>query len=153
MGFDVHRLAPGRRFVLGGVEIPHDRGPVGWSDGDVLVHAVMDAALAAAGLPDIGAHFPPGDPRYRDARSLELLAEVRTRVEARGYRVAQVCAVVVAESPRLRPYAQRMRTTLAETLGIGVEDVAIQATTAEGLGEVGRGEAIQAFAVVLLEPS
>lgn len=150
IGVDVHRLLAGRRLVLGGVEIPHDRGPAGWSDGDVLTHAVMDAALGAAGLPDIGTFFPPGDERYRDAPSLDLLREVRARVEERGYRVAQVDAVVVAQSPRLGPHVPRMRARLAEVLGISPEDVSVKATTAEGLGSLGRGEGIQAYAVVLL---
>lgn len=153
IGVDVHRLEAGRRLVLGGVEIPHDRGLAGWSDGDVLVHAVMDAALGAAGLMDIGAYFPPGDERYRDAHSLELLAEVRRRVEERGYRVAQVDSVILAEAPRLGPHIPRMRARLAEVLGIPVEDVSVKATTAEGLGAVGRGEGIQALAVVLLRPA
>ncbi|MDR7417148.1 MAG: 2-C-methyl-D-erythritol 2,4-cyclodiphosphate synthase [Armatimonadota bacterium] len=152
IGVDVHPLEAGRRLVLGGVEIPYERGLKGWSDGDVLVHAIMDAALGASGLPDIGTHFPPGDERYRDARSLDLLREVRGWVEARGYRVAQICAVIVAEAPRLQPYVARMRAQLAEMLGLNVEDVGIQVTTAEGLGAVGRGEGIQAFAVALLEP-
>ncbi len=153
IGVDVHRLEAGRRLVLGGVEIPHDRGLVGWSDGDVLVHAVMDAALGAAGLPDIGTYFPPGDEHYRGARSLDLLAEIRKRVEERGYRVAQVDSVILAEAPRLGPYIPRMRTQLAEVLGIPVADVSVKATTAEGLGALGRGEGIQAFAVVLLRPA
>jgi 2-C-methyl-D-erythritol 2,4-cyclodiphosphate synthase len=150
IGVDVHRLEAGRRLVLGGVEIPHDRGLVGWSDGDVLVHAVMDAALGAAGLPDIGTYFPSQDEQYRDARSLDLLMEVRKRVEERGYRVAQVDSVILAEAPRLGPHIPRMRARLAEVLGIPVEDVSVKATTAEGLGAVGRGEGIQALAVVLL---
>lgn len=149
---DIHPLEAGRRLVLGGVEIPSERGLAGWSDGDVLVHAIMDAVLGALGLPDIGTHFPPGDERYRDARSLDLLQEVREWVEARDYRVAQVSTVIMAEAPRLRPYVARMRAHLAEALDLAVEDVGIQVTTAEGLGAVGQGEGIQAFAVVLLEP-
>jgi len=152
IGVDVHPLEAGRPLVLGGVEIPYERGLRGWSDGDVVVHAIMDAALGASGLPDIGTHFPPGDERYRNVRSLDLLGDVRRRVEARNYRVAQVCAVIIAEAPQLQPYVARMRAQLAEVLGLNVEDVGIQVTTAEGLGAVGGGEGIQAFAVVLLEP-
>lgn len=138
-------------MIVGGVEIPHDRGLAGWSDADVLLHAVIDAALGAAGLGDIGAQFPSDDERYRGANSAELLGEVRDRLRARGWAVSQVDTVVVAEAPRLAPYVDRMRTRIAEILGLGVADVAVKATTAEGMGAIGRGEGIQAMAVVVLE--
>jgi 2-C-methyl-D-erythritol 2,4-cyclodiphosphate synthase len=137
--------------VLGGVEIPHSRGLAGHSDADVLLHAVADAVLGAAGLRDIGAHFPPDDDRYRDVDSAELLREVRDRIRARGWAVSQVDTVVVAEAPRLSQYIDQMRARIADILDLPVDDVAVKATTAEGMGAIGRGEGIQAMAVVLLE--
>lgn len=148
---DLHRFAQGRTLRLGGVEIPYERGLAGHSDADVLLHAVMDAALGAAGLGDIGAHFPPDDDRYRDADSAALLRGVRDRLGEMGWAVVQVDAVVVAEAPRLSPYVERMRARIAEILDLPVADVAVKATTAEGMGAIGRGEGIQAIAVVLLE--
>ncbi|MDR5683066.1 MAG: 2-C-methyl-D-erythritol 2,4-cyclodiphosphate synthase [Armatimonadota bacterium] len=151
LGLDLHRFAQGRTLRLGGVEIPYERGLAGHSDADVLLHAVMDAALGAAGLGDIGAHFPPDDDRYRDADSAALLRGVRDRLGEMGWAVVQVDAVVVAEAPRLSPYVERMRARIAEILDLPVADVAVKATTAEGMGAIGRGEGIQAIAVVLLE--
>lgn len=151
IGYDIHRLAPGRRCVIGGVEIPHSRGPQAHSDGDVLLHALMDALLGAAALGDMGGHFPPEDPAYEGASSRDLLARVRTMVVAAGYRIGAVDATVVAEEPRLSPHVAAMRKTIARELEIGVERVSVKATTRDRLGEIGRGEAIAAIAVALLE--
>lgn len=147
MGVDAHRLVPGRRLRLGGVEIPHPLGLAGHSDADVLLHAVMDALLGAAGLGDIGTHFPPEDPAYRDADSLALLRRVGSMLAASGWTVRHVDAVVLAEAPRIAPHAVRMREAIAGALAIAVEAVSLKATTAEGLGAVGRGEGITAYAL------
>jgi len=147
LGMDAHRLVPGRRLRLGGVEISHPVGLAGHSDADVLLHAVMDALLGAVGLGDIGTHFPPGDASYKDADSVELLARVGTMVAAAGWTVAHLDAVVLAEAPRIAPYLSQMREQIGAALGIDAAAVSIKATTAEGLGAVGRGEGISAYAV------
>lgn len=147
MGVDAHRLVPGRRLRLGGVEIPHPLGLAGHSDADVLVHAVMDALLGAAGLGDIGTHFPPEDPAYRDADSLALLRRVGAMLAGSGWAVRHVDAVVLAEAPRIAPYAARMREAIALALALAPEAVSLKATTAEGMGAVGRGEGITAYAL------
>jgi len=151
LGIDLHAFAAGRRLVVGGVEIPYDRGLAGHSDADVLLHAIMDAALGAAGLPDIGTHFPPDDPAYAGADSLGLLAGVRDLLADVGWRVGQVDATVIAEAPRLSAHVPLMRLRIAAALGIEPDDVGVKATTAEGLGALGRGEGMQATAVVLLD--
>jgi 2-C-methyl-D-erythritol 2,4-cyclodiphosphate synthase len=151
IGYDVHRLAPGRRLVLGGVEIEADVGLDGHSDADVLTHAVIDALLGASALGTIGEHFPDTDERYRDASSLELLAATLAIVEAAGRRVVNVDSVVVAERPRLQPHLAEMARHLAETLGIDQDLVGVKATSPEAVGALGRGEAIAAQAVALLE--
>jgi 2-C-methyl-D-erythritol 2,4-cyclodiphosphate synthase len=150
-GFDVHRLTPGRRLVLGGVEIPYELGLAGHSDADVLVHAVMDALLGAAGLPDIGQQFPDTDPRYAGADSCALLAEVVGMLDDAGFRVVNVDAVVACEEPRLAPHVLVMREKLGNALGIDADNVSVKATSTEGLGCTGRGEGIAAWAVVLVE--
>lgn len=150
IGYDVHRLASGRRLVLGGVDLEHPQGLVGHSDGDVLVHALIDAVLGAAGLGDIGAHFPSEDPRYQGASSLGLLGTVRTLVERAGLAVASTDATVVAQAPRLSPHIAAMRQRIAETLGLDVDAVSVKATTTDGLGAVGAEEAIAAFATAVL---
>ncbi|MDR7588255.1 MAG: 2-C-methyl-D-erythritol 4-phosphate cytidylyltransferase [Armatimonadota bacterium] len=150
LGYDIHRLAPGRRLVLGGVEIPGPRGLDGHSDADVLAHAIMDAILGAAGLADIGHHFPPHDPAYRGADSLQLLSRVVRMAGEAGWQVVHVDGVVVAEGPRLGPYVEAMRGRLAAALGVEPDQVNVKATTAEGLGAVGRGEGIAAQAVATL---
>ena len=137
VGFDVHPLAPGRRLVLGGVEIPFDKGLDGWSDADVLTHAVMDALLGAAALGDIGVHFPPGDPEYKDISSLVLLGKVRDMLAEHGWRVGNVDATVIAEAPKLKDYIDGMRHKLSQMLGISIEQVSVKASTANGLGLVG----------------
>ncbi len=151
IGYDVHRLVEGRRLVLGGVEISHEKGLDGWSDADVLVHAIADALLGAASLGDIGGHFPPGDAEYRDISSLTLLARVVDMLAANDWRIANIDVSVAAERPKLKPHIEAMRRTLCRTLRLDVCDVSIKATTQEGLGFVGREEGIAAWAVTLLE--
>jgi 2-C-methyl-D-erythritol 2,4-cyclodiphosphate synthase len=150
IGYDCHRFAPGRRLVLGGVEIPHERGLEGHSDADVLTHAVIDALLGAAGLGDIGEHFPDTDARYRDADSLELLETVLTTVTMAGFEVENVDSTVIMESPKLGPYRQEIRERLALVLNLPVGRVNVKATTGEGMGWVGRGEGVAALAVASL---
>jgi 2-C-methyl-D-erythritol 2,4-cyclodiphosphate synthase len=150
IGYDCHRFAAGRRLVLGGVEIPHERGLEGHSDADVLTHAVIDALLGAAGLGDIGEHFPDTDERYRDADSLELLETVLTTVIAAGFAVENVDCTVAMEAPRLGPHRQAIRERLARALGLGATRVNVKATTGEGMGFVGRGEGVAALAVACL---
>lgn len=150
-GFDVHALVPGRRLVLGGVEIPYERGLLGHSDADVLAHAVTDALLGAAGLGDIGHHFPDTDARFAGADSLVLLAEAVRRVREAGYSVGNVDATIVAQAPRMAPYIGEMNARLARAIGVEVGQVNVKARTTERLGFEGRGEGISAHAVALLE--
>jgi 2-C-methyl-D-erythritol 2,4-cyclodiphosphate synthase len=147
IGYDCHRLVPGRRLVIGGVEIPHELGLDGHSDADVLTHAVIDALLGAAGLGDIGEHFPDTDPRYRDADSLELLETVLTNVIAAGLEVENVDCTVVMEAPKLGPHCQEIRERLARALNLPATRVNVKATTGERIGFVGRGEGVAAMAV------
>ncbi|GAB4349944.1 MAG: 2-C-methyl-D-erythritol 2,4-cyclodiphosphate synthase [Immundisolibacter sp.] len=149
-GYDLHALADGRRLVLGGVDIPHGRGPIAHSDGDVLLHAVADALLGAAALGDIGQHFPDTDPALAGADSRRLLREVAEQVRRAGYQVANVDATVLAQRPKLAPHRDAMRANIAADLGVSIEQVSVKATTTEGLGPVGRQEAIAAHAVCLL---
>jgi 2-C-methyl-D-erythritol 2,4-cyclodiphosphate synthase len=152
IGYDSHRLAEGRPLILGGVEIDGaERGLAGHSDADVLTHAIIDAVLGAASLGDIGLHFPDTDPAYRDANSLVLLDEVRALVWDRGLAVTNVDSTVVCEAPRLGPYRDRIRETLAAPLGIEAARVGVKFTTNEGMGWIGRGEGIAAMAVATLE--
>jgi 2-C-methyl-D-erythritol 2,4-cyclodiphosphate synthase len=149
-GYDVHRFAQGRRLVLGGVEIAHPRGLDGHSDADVLLHAIMDALLGAAGLPDIGHLFPNRDERWRGADSRDLLREVTRRVADEGWSIVNVDATVIAEEPRIAPHVATMRANIANDLGIEAPRVGIKATTNERMGFVGRGEGIAALATALL---
>ena len=149
IGYDIHRLVEGRRLVLAGVEIPFEKGLLGHSDSDVLTHAICDALLGAAAAGDIGTHFPDSDPRFAGAASLELLARVVELIKERGFKVANIDAVVLAERPRLAPYIKSMRERLAAVLQIDVELVSVKAKTNEGLDAVGRGEAMAAHAVAL----
>ena len=153
IGYDSHRLVEGRPLILGGVRIESERGLAGHSDADVLTHAITDAVLGAASLGDIGLHFPDSDERYRDADSLGLLDEVRALVWDRGLTVANVDSTVVCEAPRLGPYRDRIRETLAAPLGIEAARVGVKFTTNEGMGWIGRGEGIAAMAVATLERS
>lgn len=152
-GYDVHALSRDRPLILGGVRIPHERGLAGHSDADVLVHAVCDACLGAAGLGDIGRHFPDNDPRYKGVDSRELLRHVRLLLAERGLKVGNLDATVVAQRPRLAPHVEAMRRNLSEDLGIETERVNVKAKTTEKLGFAGREEGIAAYAVVLLESS
>lgn len=151
IGYDIHRLASARRLVLGGVAIEHPKGLVGHSDGDVLLHALMDAILGAANLGDLGRHFPSDDPAYEGARSVELLRRVGGLVRERGLTVASLDATVIAQAPRLAPHVQAMRETIAATLALDAERVSVKATTNDGLGVIGREEAIAALAIAQLE--
>jgi 2-C-methyl-D-erythritol 2,4-cyclodiphosphate synthase len=147
IGFDSHRLLAGRRLVIGGVEIPYERGLDGHSDADVLAHAVTDALLGAAGMGDIGEHFPDSDERWRDADSMELLASVAQRVREAGLEIVNVDCTVVMEAPKLSPHRQAIREGLAGTLGLEAARVGVKASTGEGMGFVGRGEGVAALAV------
>ena len=149
-GYDVHRLAEGRRLVLGGVEIPYERGLLGHSDADVLAHAIMDALLGAAALGDIGAMFPPSDPQYKDADSMELLSRVCFRLRDEGYEIVNVDSTVVAQRPKIAPYIPAMRENIARAASVPPERISVKATTEEGLGFTGRGEGIAAQAAALL---
>lgn len=151
IGFDVHRFAEGRRLVLGGVELEAEKGLSGHSDADVLTHAVIDALLGAAGLGDIGHHFPDTDERWRDASSLDMLRLVVQRLEADNYQPVNIDVALAIEAPRLAPSISRMRERLAEALRISPGQVSIKATTAETLGAVGRGEGAAAWAVALID--
>ena len=150
-GYDVHRLVEGRRLVLGGVDIPWEKGLLGHSDADVLTHAVMDALLGAAGLGDIGKHFPDSDPAYKGADSLKLLERVVVLLEERGFAVGNVDATVLAQRPKLAPYIPKMRENLARVMGVDPSRVNVKATTEEGLGFTGSGEGMAAHAVALIE--
>lgn len=149
-GWDVHALVPGRKLVIGGVLIPYDRGLLGHSDADVLLHAITDALLGAAGLGDIGTHFPDTDERFRGADSAVLLAEAARRVRDAGWALGNVDSTVIAEAPRLAPHMAAMRASVAAALGVAVDQVNVKAKTAEKLGPVGQGLSIEARAVVLL---
>ena len=150
IGYDLHRLVPGRKLVLGGVDIPFHLGAAGHSDGDCLIHAVIDALLGAVAAGDIGGHFPDTDPRWKDARSADLLARVMEIVREKGFEVVNVDTVVVAEAPRLGPYHGAIRDVLCPILGIAPSDLGIKAKTAEGLGAIGEGAAIACHATTLL---
>jgi len=153
IGYDVHPLTPGRRLVLGGVEIPFDKGLSGWSDADVLTHAVMDALLGAAALGDIGSHFPPGEPQYKDISSLVLLEMVRNELAKNGWQVNNIDATIVAEQPKLKDFIDEMRLQLSKTLGTNINQVSVKASTSAGLGFAGRGEGVVAYAVAMIERS
>lgn len=153
IGYDVHRFESGRRLVLGGVTIDHDKGLSGHSDADVLLHAISDALLGAAGLGDLGLHFPPGDPRYRNISSRKLLEDVAKKIKVKGLMPNNIDSVIVAEAPKLSPYRDQMITNIAETLGIDRERVNVKATTEEGLGFTGAKQGIAAWAVATLEKS
>ncbi|MCH7871697.1 MAG: 2-C-methyl-D-erythritol 2,4-cyclodiphosphate synthase [Planctomycetes bacterium] len=150
IGYDLHRTAVGRPLKLGGIEIPHERGLLGHSDADVVLHAICDALLGAAGLGDIGELFPDTDPAYKDADSRELLRNVVTRIRDAGLGINNVDIIVHAERPKLGPHKARIRSSVAELLSLPESSVGIKATTNEGLGEIGRGEAMACWAAVLL---
>lgn len=151
IGYDVHRLVAERRLVLGGIEVPSEKGLLGWSDGDVLVHAIIDALLGAAALGDIGSHFPPNDPAYEGISSIELLSRVGDMVKSQGWRIGNIDATIVAQSPRLSPFFEKMRDNIAEALALDKSYAGIKAKTNEGLGFIGQGEGIAAYAVASVE--
>ncbi len=150
-GYDIHTLAEGRALIIGGVTIPYERGLVGHSDADVLLHAICDALIGAAALGDIGKHFPDTDPRYAGVDSRKLLREVVQLLRARGYTIVNIDSTVIAQAPKLAPYILAMRENIAADLDISVDAVNVKAKTAERLGAIGRGEGVAAEAVVLIE--
>lgn len=150
MGYDVHRLADNRKCIIGGVEIPYERGLLGHSDADVLLHAIMDALLGAAALGDIGKHFPDTDSAYKDADSLKLLERVGELLEEEAFLIENIDATIIAQAPKMRPYIDQMRQNIADTLQIDISQVNVKATTEEGLGFTGSGEGISAQAICML---
>jgi 2-C-methyl-D-erythritol 2,4-cyclodiphosphate synthase len=151
IGYDAHQLITGRPLILGGVEISFEKGLKGWSDADVLSHAIMDSLLGAAGLRDIGYHFPPNDPAYKDISSVTLLNRVADLLKSNGWRIGNIDATIIAERPLLRPFISQMKQNIALALSIGETQVGIKATTNEGMGFVGREEGIASYSVALLE--
>jgi len=151
IGYDIHPLTQGRRLVLGGVDIPYDKGLSGWSDADVLTHAIIDALLGAAALGDIGRHFPPGEAQYKDISSLVLLKRVRDKLKEHGWQVSNIDATIVAEQPKLGGFINQMRQQLSQTLSINIGQVSIKASTSAQLGSIGRGEGIATYVVALIE--
>ncbi len=150
-GYDVHRFADNRKLILGGVEIPYEKGLLGHSDADVLIHAVMDSLLGAAALGDIGTHFPDTDEKYKDADSMELLKKVMEILSAKGYTVSNIDATVIAQKPKLKPYIQQMRECIANAMQTDMDNISIKATTEEKLGFTGRLEGISSHCVALIE--
>ena len=149
-GYDVHKLAEGRRLIIGGVDIPYEKGLLGHSDADVLVHAIMDALLGAAALGDIGKHFPDTDEKYKGADSLMLMREVRRILEENGFGIVNVDSTIIAQAPKMKPHIEQMRQNIADALQVDVSSVSVKATTEERLGFTGRGEGISAQAVCLI---
>ncbi|HEY95846.1 MAG TPA: 2-C-methyl-D-erythritol 2,4-cyclodiphosphate synthase [Dehalococcoidia bacterium] len=150
IGYDIHPLIPERRLILGGVEIQFSQGLEGWSDADVLTHAIIDSILGAAAMGDIGKYFPPGKPEYRDISSLEMLKQVNSKVSAKGWRVVNIDSTVIAEQPVLKDHIDSMREKLSHTLSLDIEKVSVKASTANGLGEIGKVEAIAAMVVTMI---
>ncbi|MBW1698237.1 MAG: 2-C-methyl-D-erythritol 2,4-cyclodiphosphate synthase [Deltaproteobacteria bacterium] len=150
-GYDIHRLVKGRRLVLGGETIPFDKGLLGHSDADVLIHAVCDAVLGAAALGDIGMYFPDTDPEYKDISSLFFLKRIEEMTARKGYRVENIDGTIVAEAPKISPYREKMRHNIAQALKIDIDRVSVKATTSEGLGIIGKGMGIGAMCVALIE--
>ncbi|MGH9732064.1 MAG: 2-C-methyl-D-erythritol 2,4-cyclodiphosphate synthase, partial [Candidatus Acidiferrales bacterium] len=151
IGYDLHRLSANRKLMIGGIEVPFEKGSVGHSDGDVLSHAICDALLGAAGLGDIGTHFPDTDPKWRGVSSLVFLRQVRQYLERKNWKIRYIDAIVVAERPKLGPHFPAMRAALAKSLGITSEQINLKAKTHEGLGEIGRGEALAAHVIATIE--
>jgi 2-C-methyl-D-erythritol 2,4-cyclodiphosphate synthase len=151
IGYDIHRLTPGRPLILGGVNIPSPHGLTGWSDADILTHAIIDALLGAAALGDIGTHFPPGDPQYKDISSLVLLKRIMNMLNKEGYRVNNIDTTVVTEQPKLRDFIHRIRQKLSQVLGIAINQVSVKASTSAQLGSVGQGGGMVAWAIASIE--
>lgn len=152
-GYDVHRLVENNSLIIGGVNIAYEKGLLGHSDADVLVHAIMDALLGASGESDIGRHFPDTNKLYKGISSLKLLYKVREIIEGKGYKVGNIDSIIVAQAPKMSPHIDKMKQNIAETLGISVDDINIKATTTEGLGFAGAGEGIASYAVACLYKS
>ena len=150
-GYDVHVLCENRKLIIGGVEIPYEKGLLGHSDADVLVHAIMDAMLGSLALGDIGKHFPDTDPEYKGISSIELLKCVNTLIKSKGYKIGNVDSVIVAQRPKMAPHIENMRINIANATDTELENISVKATTTEKLGFEGRGEGISAYAVVILE--
>lgn len=150
-GYDVHKLVEGRKLILGGVEIPYEKGLLGHSDADVLAHAVMDSLLGAAAMGDIGGMFPDSDPRYKGADSMTLLSEVCAKLAQSGYKISNIDCTIIAQSPKLKPYVEQMRNNFSKVCGIEKNQVNVKATTEEGLGFSGRKEGISAHSVCIIE--
>jgi 2-C-methyl-D-erythritol 2,4-cyclodiphosphate synthase len=150
-GFDAHRLEPGRKFIVGGIEIAHDRGPAGHSDGDALAHAVSDAILGACALGDLGTYFPSSDERWRDASSLDLLTTCVTKMREAGYRIVNIDATVIVQRPVLAPHIPSIRASLARVLGLALTEISVKAKTTDGMGFTGDGSGIAVHAVALIE--
>lgn len=150
-GYDVHKFCDNRKLIIGGVEIPHEKGLLGHSDADVLLHAIGDALMGAAALGDIGCIFPDNDPKFKDADSLELLKEVVSLINNKGFSVVNIDCTLIAQSPKMRPYIDEMRSNIADACGVAVEMISVKATTEEHLGFTGRGEGISAHAVCLIQ--
>lgn len=150
IGYDIHRFVDGRPLMLGGVEIPHIKGLEGHSDGDALLHAICDAILGAGGLDDIGHQFPVNDARYLNISSAELLKEVSEKIKKKGFNVEYVDSVIILEEPKIAPFKDRMRSEIAAALNIGINNISVKATTQEGIGAIGRGEALAAYAIACL---
>lgn len=151
IGYDLHRLEAGRKLILGGIEVPFDKGPAGHSDGDVLSHAICDALLGAAGLGDIGTHFPDSDPQWKGVSSLVFLEQVGKLLEAKGLHIGHIDAVIITERPKLGPHFPAMREALAKALGVAPGQINLKAKTNEGVDAIGRGEAIAAHVIATLE--
>ena len=151
IGYDCHPLIESRKLILGGVEVLFDKGLDGWSDADVLIHAIIDALLGAVSLGDIGIHFPSTDPKYKGISSVTLLSQVRDLIRAKGWRVGNIDATIVCERPQLSPFIPLMKRRISETLGMDEGQISLKATTSKGMGFVGRGEGIAAYAVALVE--
>ena len=151
IGYDAHRLTGGRPLILGGVEIPFELGLEGWSDADVLVHAIIDALLGAAALGDIGGHFPSNDPAYKDISSIVLLGHTGELLNRQGWRINNIDATIIAERPLINPFVNQMRENISHTLSMSISRVAVKATTTEGLGFTGREEGIATYSVALIE--
>lgn len=151
IGYDVHRLVEGRKLIIGGEEIPFERGLLGHSDADVLLHAIKDAILGATALGDIGKHFPDTDPKFKGASSIALLKVVNNMVKDKGYRINNIDSIIIAQKPKMAPYIDKMRTNVADALEMDVDSINIKATTTEGLGFAGTGEGIAAQAIVTVD--
>jgi 2-C-methyl-D-erythritol 2,4-cyclodiphosphate synthase len=151
IGYDVHRLVKGRKLIIGGLEIPFEKGLLGHSDADVLVHAVCDALLGSVGMGDIGRHFPDTDPQYKDISSLKLLSQTNAMVRQKGFTIRNIDTIIFAEAPKIGPYRETMQKNLAQALEVNPHCINIKATTTEGLGIIGQGEGIGAMSVVLVE--